>query len=795
MGVMLYVSNTFITEEFAAEGQPIVDTVTQEFVAIQGYTETCLYSTAQNGLILLGQQGGYIYPTSLGDFSITNPTDSIGISIDPLLIPYWHYNSEYNGNPSVSLASLQPSLYDSDLDKDYAGGEYMSIEAQLGRYIEEEINDCLNDYEVFSGQGFNVSADFSGMQATARVWDSGYVDFILELDLSAVKGGAQQEMTTFYASHDLDLAHIYDIANQITEAEQNYTFLENQALELLSIYSRLDSDFLAPMSSMDVGDTSDSVTWSATEIKSKVIGLLSSYVPVLRYYGSENFMRYEYSDDELLTDLYQQISDNMVVPLGGAEDLGVSFSYFSWEPYLSMNGGQEEIEPSGMVVTSPFDVVPFKFGFLNYYNTYDLSYPVLVTIEDDGAFKGEGYTFNLALESNIINNIPAESTESLPIPTVSSNKASLACDEEQRNTELIQTIVVDAYTNEPIEMVDVVFELPGFDSCYMGETDNLGSLEDNYPSAYGGVLELSHDDYLTTEYLIDTNFFKESGGLYGYSIAGLDYQVLMMYQEQELEVSIDGLFLRKCITPKVCISKWNYRQDDCNEDADQICFSNGNVSMLGSAFFSDSVLTLTANGSITRSNEYYANSGSIEFLPEYYQATLILERVSPLVEDYGSAQYTQFVNLEGNETNTITLVPGIYKVDLNVMINDDVLIYEDDRCLYDDEEDDYTCNNMTGLTLDNYVGGSYSWDTEDTYWYVYPEDLYSSDELTFHALLYDINDAPQSTISYDDDNDEIEINVQTHEDLMVSGYISEIAAMENARATLEPEWSSSWIEE
>ena len=148
MGVMLYVSNTFITEEFAAEGQPIVDTVTQEFVAIQGYTETCLYSTAQNGLILLGQQGGYIYPTSLGDFSITNPTDSIGISIDPLLIPYWHYNSEYNGNPSVSLASLQPSLYDSDLDKDYAGGEYMSIEAQLGRYIEEEINDCLNEEGV-----------------------------------------------------------------------------------------------------------------------------------------------------------------------------------------------------------------------------------------------------------------------------------------------------------------------------------------------------------------------------------------------------------------------------------------------------------------------------------------------------------------------------------------------------------------------------------------------------------------------------------------------------------------------
>ena len=88
----LYLTKTVITEEFVAEGEPVISAVPQEFQAIQAYTENCLNQVGERGLLILGQQGGYIYPDVLGEFSSTDPTDSDGINLDPLKVPYFHFN-------------------------------------------------------------------------------------------------------------------------------------------------------------------------------------------------------------------------------------------------------------------------------------------------------------------------------------------------------------------------------------------------------------------------------------------------------------------------------------------------------------------------------------------------------------------------------------------------------------------------------------------------------------------------------------------------------------------------------
>src|SRR3989338_553657 len=84
-----------------AEEEPIIAKVPAQFAPLQEYTENCLKDTGKRGLILLGQQGGYMYPELVGEYSATAPTDAEGLDLGGTKIPYWHYNSEQNKNAKV----------------------------------------------------------------------------------------------------------------------------------------------------------------------------------------------------------------------------------------------------------------------------------------------------------------------------------------------------------------------------------------------------------------------------------------------------------------------------------------------------------------------------------------------------------------------------------------------------------------------------------------------------------------------------------------------------------------------
>ena len=71
-------------------------TVPQEFEPMKNYVDNCLEREGERGLLILGQQGGYIYPEVVGKYSVTNPTDSDGVDLEPIKVPYWYYNSALN---------------------------------------------------------------------------------------------------------------------------------------------------------------------------------------------------------------------------------------------------------------------------------------------------------------------------------------------------------------------------------------------------------------------------------------------------------------------------------------------------------------------------------------------------------------------------------------------------------------------------------------------------------------------------------------------------------------------------
>jgi len=798
---VLYISKMTVKEKLTTEGEPIVEEVPLEFTAIKAFTENCLHSVGKKGLLILGQQGGYIYPDLLGDFSVSDPTDSAGINLEPTKVPYWHYNVESNRGDKIVFSSWQPKLY-------YGDDPEMSVEAQLMRFVDEELDNCLGDYAAFREQGFGVEKGMDEVEV--RIGES-RVGFILRMPLKMEKGKAVGEMNTFYVKIPLKLKHYYEVAEGITKAEYNYSFLERQALDLIQVFSAVDINKLPPTSAVAF-ELVPTVYWNKLDVEDKLKGMLVSYVPMLRFLRSRNFFRYEYSVTEL-SDLYQKNYDNMILPLEGGEDLEIDFDYFGWPFYFDINSKGDSIEPQHIAV----HYWMLHFGTQHYYTVYDLSYPVLVSLRDPLAFDGEGFDFVFALESNIRNNKPAESGEEL-LPPVAAFSKSMVCDENKYDTELLKTIVVDSSTGESLEAVQIGFTVPEQDDCVMGLTDSEGGFESEYPAVYGGVMNFIKEGYLTNFYPIDTYKYNEKPEIIGYAVEGYPEEVIELHPFKTINVTVKKKNLEKCLVPLVCeytssgvipgeeaitLNFFPYKDISCEKGDEQCFFNEGSNLFLG-----EPVASFEANGSLSRYNNYYFTD-SVKKLSDTESVVITLKRVGDLNPEVFNEDFITAVNLKGEEVREINLVPGVYEISATLILNEETVIPEEGRCMSYDiitwEKEE--CFTIGETRTEKFIGGMMEWNTPKTYFRITSEDLYTSDNLEFYLLSQNLKDVPVKIKGESKecagyacvpfvgclfegcDTKEIEINGKVVEDLQVMGQMGNISRMPDVRKALEPRFS------
>ena len=250
--------------------------------------------------------------------------------------------------------------------------------------------------------------------------------------------------------------------------------------------------------------------WSQTEVKSSLMATLASYVPMFSVLESSNF-RFIDADN----DIDRAIFDRMVLYLDKSEYLGydIQFDYKSWwDMYLNM-GTSEILEPDSQKIPFIKDV-PMLGDFMDsvmpvqYQFGYDVSYPVLVTIKDDDAFDGDGFTMKLALESNVRNNMPLAPTdvendnEGVP----SSFYESVFCDRENFKSEPVKVEVRDPATNQQLEGVNLEYTC-GERTCRIGMTSQKSDgtyLEGPMPKCAGGLLEMSLAGYASKSVPLST---------------------------------------------------------------------------------------------------------------------------------------------------------------------------------------------------------------------------------------------------------------------------------------------------
>lgn len=484
--------------------EPVIEVVPEEIKPIQDYTLSCVEKIAEDGLRKIGAQGGFI---SDKDFT-TNPSDPTGegansIEFSPkgdLKIPYWRFlisNNRCDQKDTWCLFSSNRPL--PGLKADSKGDN--SIESQLSRYMDENIDSCLNDFIPFYEQGYTISP-IDTPSTTVQIGEDNVVVY-MEYPIDIESSTASHKISKFYVTVPLDLKDIYEFAELITEAEANYTFIEKHTLNMITAFAAVDKDKLPPKTEL-VFQPGAYTTWTTPEVKKDLQEMLMIYTNGLQVYGTNNYERIQ-SDD----DIQQAMYDQMVVPLNlenEYSDYDVQFIYLGWWPiYFDINQGSNIVRPD-----STFNPLLPTVGLQRYSNTYDISFPVIVKITDPNALSEQGYSFMFALESNIRNNRPMKKVDDFKnMKGYTALQESLFCNENQRTSAENTIIVTDMSDSTPLQGANIVYTC-GDDSCFIGSTDEQGTIRTKLPVCINGFLAAYNSEYDIYPKVITTSISDEN---------------------------------------------------------------------------------------------------------------------------------------------------------------------------------------------------------------------------------------------------------------------------------------------
>lgn len=496
LGIVLLFSTAiilFIKSE-AKEEMPTIPEVTEtvpiELQPVRDFIKECVKITARDAVEMIGVHGGYIditpeatqYTTQTFDLDITglSPTDHEAIKVmNNWYVPYWNYmDAENDCSGNCAFGTKRPPLYKTQGPT--------SIEAQIDRYIEYNVDECLEGLSEFEKEGFTIHKK-GNISARTIITENSVIIFA-EYPFEVAYEGTVSKMSQFLATLDVDLGEMYNLATEITTLSVENKFIEQHALNIIAGFSGIDETALPPMAGMDFNFISK--RWIKSEVVQKLQDILAIYINMLQATKTENFELNYFPENELKTGLYAQ----MVLPLEGSYyDASVDFHYLGWPIYFYISPGEVISAREGAGLQAATIFLPFQ----KYDLPYDVSFPVMVELRDKKAFAGEGYGFFFALESNIRNNEPL-TEDFIALQQMSDVTAQLQlCNENQRTSGDVTITTVDTQ-NKPLDRA-MIFLSVGELMCPIGETrlsqdGKIASWTGKFPIGAIGTLVVNHPD-------------------------------------------------------------------------------------------------------------------------------------------------------------------------------------------------------------------------------------------------------------------------------------------------------------
>ncbi|MBT4825021.1 hypothetical protein HN695_00240 [Candidatus Woesearchaeota archaeon] len=530
----------------------------KEFAPINSFVTSCLKSLSKEALIKIGANGGYIDPLNpiyLGTSLYTksnDPTESeVLVLSETSKLPYWHYM--YTPNTCESCGTTEKNL-----------PTFENMELQISKFIELNIDSCLESFEAFEKQQIHVQKLGNPEVKTTIAAED--VDILLTYTIKASKGKKEHTFEIFNAKQAISIPNIMTMALTVSSAEKENRFLEKITLNLIDTYSGLGENSLPPFSMEESGHRKK--TWVIFDVEKNIKDMLKSYIPLITIENTANAQKVI---GEKIVEQYVYNTLFLENDMEEFKDFEVRFHYWDWPIYLQIKpeAGGPILKPT-VIKENKVDLgglIPDRINNKYEFN-YDLAFPVVVEVISKGGWDGEDYTLLFALEANIKKNkdilhylkygffnwdpdkifeVNAQSVQPVMPGTkadadnldvenidfddfaenpqfaqtsqssIDENTADMQfrapaknfmCDDEQKVGTELRLTLIDEITLEPVNEVQISYKCGQFSTCSVGETDVNGRLTTKLPVCYGGALTLYHEDYYIFPIMFDSTLDK-----------------------------------------------------------------------------------------------------------------------------------------------------------------------------------------------------------------------------------------------------------------------------------------------
>ena len=464
IGILIVISAALVIylkeQEIIFRPKPPV--IPDEAVPINEFVEICIENIGEDATNMVGTTGGYVnIPFELAG----NPMSFIRISpLDRGKMPYWYYQGEKR---------IPPLEF---------------IELEIADYVTANLKECVLNLEPFQDQ-YDIK-ELGEIYTEVVATEEGItIEVSYPIEISDKLGRKITSFDKFNAHVNYRLKKTYEFAVEIMEEENRNAKLEDITIDLLA----LDPEI--PYSNFEF--SCEEKRWEIKDIENKLKTLLRSNLPLIRF-DKTNYRpipaNQPYVQNHYLWDVSETFYPTM----------SVSVTYDdSWPLYMYVRPNSGSYISSnmqkGMDMISWLCMQTYKF-------TYDVVYPVTVTVYDEKS----DYTFRFAFDVLIDHNNANRDSFGTSTFEFEQNPR-----EEEYCNRKLNEITVYTYENVSgdfeshleIDDVNLTFTCLKF-TCPVGKTEFSGPVgvsTDTYPYCVWGILRGYKEGYKTGEMFIATD--------------------------------------------------------------------------------------------------------------------------------------------------------------------------------------------------------------------------------------------------------------------------------------------------
>jgi len=467
LGIFYFVYQSQVADEFEEK-------VPQEIVPIKAYVENCVKSAAEDGLETIGLTGGYI---NLPEKIRNDPRTYLStLPASGYKIPYWWYNG---------IEAAPPEDF---------------IKQQLRSHVKTQLRVCLNNFEPFK-DSFEINALKEPVVDVFFNEDDTTVKLKYQLEIIEKNTNSKINVENFIYKSQIRFKKVYELAKLMMDMENKNYFLEQRTIDLYSMDTEI------PTTDVDV--SCEGKVWQLSDIKEKLRNLLRVNLPYIRIKDTDynpNIYVPNPNGKDIYSQTYFQSHYVWEITKDSKryKDMKVAFTYDDWPLTLYARPVQNGLLKSNAQKGTEM----LKFFCLQIWHfTYDIKYPVLVTIFEQDAAKNKRYQFNFAFIVDVDHNQPNRVNKGTTLfETLDEASSEEYCNNLQNQ---ITIFTVDNATGEDLQNVNLTFVCGRF-YCDMGKSDwlSLGAasgIVKRFPFCFNGVIKGAKESYQDAQAFIQTD--------------------------------------------------------------------------------------------------------------------------------------------------------------------------------------------------------------------------------------------------------------------------------------------------